>query len=106
MEAAVGVVGGVGRVLEFEARDHLVADAELLGEGHGIALVGGGNGRRIGGDGDSRVAEGLAGSPGEISRIGAAGIGDEHAAEGAQDAEQPLFFNRSEAASSGTGATV
>ena len=75
VEAAVGIVPDVVRVLEFVRGDVFVMDAELAREGFGVPLVRFGEGRGIGGYGDGVIAEGLFGSPREVSGIGAAGVG-------------------------------
>jgi hypothetical protein len=92
VEAAVGAVADVVRVVELVGLDELVSDAELSRKGLGVALVRPGERRRIGGDGKGPAAEGLMGGPREISGIGAARKGDDHSAERAQGVEKLRFL--------------
>jgi hypothetical protein len=105
VKAPVGVVGGVERILEFVGLHVLMADSELAGERLGIALVGVRHGGRIGGDGE-RVfgAERLLGGPSQISRVSAAGIGDQHALHATKHGEKLVLLARDDERINGDGA--
>src|SRR5215472_167161 len=88
VEAAVGVVAQVIGIVELAALDVFVHDAELLHEGFEIALVGFGQRRRIGGDGEGAGAQHAMRGPRQIGRVGATGESYDHAAQRSQEREQ------------------
>jgi len=92
VEAAVGFIFHVIRVLELGGGDELVPETAGLGVSGGVALVGLRDGRGIGGNGDGVLPQRLAGGPGQERRIGSAGIGHQDLAEFAEKAEQLLLL--------------
>ena len=79
VEAAIGVVADVIRILEFVRLDVLMPDSELPDKRFRIPFVRFGNRRRVGRDGQRVVAQGLRGGPRQISRIRTARKGHDHA---------------------------
>jgi len=74
--ATVAGIGTVRRVVHFVGFDEFVVNGELLEEGGQlVAIVSGVAGRNCG-DGESAFADGLVGSPSEVSGVGASGQSD------------------------------
>ena len=92
VEAPVLVVLDVVRVFEFKGFDVFVADGKPGGEFLGIAFVGSGDGGGIGSNGDGFVTESLDGGPGEISRVGPSGVGNNDFAHIFENREKGCFF--------------
>src|SRR5512147_2572668 len=92
MKAAVGIVGNVIGIVELPRRDVFVEDAVLAREGFGIALVGFGKRRRVGRNRNRFAAQNAVGGPGQVRRVGAARIGNDHAAHLLQRGEELAFL--------------
>jgi len=81
MEAALGVVALVVGVFELVGVEDLDWDVMVGGEGEGGGEFGAGERGGVGDDGLHVFAESLMGGVGEVGGVGAAGVGDEDAAE-------------------------
>ena len=81
VEAAVGVVALVIGIFELVGLEDLRGDVVRGGEGEGGGEFGPGEGGGIGDDRSHLFAEHLVGRVGEIGGVGAAGVGDEDAAQ-------------------------
>ncbi len=57
VEAAIALVGAIRRILELARRDHFVADADARRERTRRIELTAGDGRRVGGDGESVSTE-------------------------------------------------
>ena len=92
VKAAVGIVSNVFRIIKLMSNNVLVADAVLAGEGYRIALVGIGQRRRVRRDRNRVAAQNTVGGPGQVRRISAARIGNDHAAHLLQCGEELAFL--------------
>ena len=92
VEAAVRVVLHVVWILELTGWDELVAEAALARELRGIPLVRFGNRCRIRSDRQRVLAQSQMRCPGQISRVGAAGIGHHHALKRLEKLKQLSLF--------------
>src|SRR5208283_5992689 len=92
MEAAVLVILDVVGVLELVGIDVLVLEAAGESKSLRVALMGFGDRRGIGGDGDGCVTQYPVRCPGKIGGVSAAGVGDDHPPQIAQQRKKLLLF--------------